>query len=235
MAARRPTTSTPKKTTASTAAKKASTRKSPSSAVTRPKVAQPVELEALADKGTRLINPWAILAVVVALTVGIAVFNRDGSSDGVAKPTDTTATNGSLPTTLLEVALKFHSEGKLDEAMKAYNAVLNVEPTNKFALYNIGVIEQGRKNLPSAIEYYTKALKSDAKFQPARYNRGLAYRDDNQPGLAIGDLQEVVAADPKNASALYNLGNLFVSVGRTSEGGKLLAQALNLNPALAKG
>lgn len=188
---------------------------------------------------SKSVNPWLILAVVLALALGFALGNRDNSTDvagsgGQGSPS-TMASDSSMPATLLDVALQFHKEGKIEEAVKAYNAVLQIEPANKFALYNIGVIKQGQNDLVVAIDYYTKALDSDSQFQPARYNRGLAYRDSQQSDLAVADLQAVVKADPKNASAMYNLGNLLVSIGRTDEGGQLLADALTLNPSLANG
>lgn len=176
----------------------------------------------------RAVN-WRLLALVVA---GVAVvpsayfFGR--SSNDSAVPNGAT----SLPGTMLDVALGFHNAGRLDDALQAYGAVLKSDPTNKFALYNIGVIKQQRGELDSAIERYSAVLAIDSAFNPARYNRGLAYRDSKRINLAIEDFSSVLKSDAKNASAMYNLGQIYIAQGRTVEGSTLVSRALEINPSL---
>lgn len=171
----------------------------------------------------------AVIAAVVVVVGAVAFFSRGGST------TTTTVATSSLPKTLLDVALQFHNEGRLDDAVRAYKAVLATDPVNKFAFYNLGVIAQARKQLADAIDYYDKTLALDEEFNPARYNRGLAYKDNGQVNLAIEDLRAVVAKDAQNASAMYNLGQILIKQGNTEEGAKLVADAVAINPQLAAG
>lgn len=190
-----------------------------------------------ATSNRAVIGVVALVIVVVAFLIG----RGDGGSDTAVPGTgaDTTLAPGTtvspeetMPSSMLDVALQFHNQGRLDDALRAYEAVLAVDPTNKFAFYNIGVIAQGREQYEAAIENYDKVLALDSNFNPALYNRGLVYRDTNQTDKAIADLEAVVTADPKNASAMWNLGKILVAEGRTDEGAKLIADALVINPAL---
>lgn len=174
------------------------------------------------------------VGVVIALIIGFTL-GRKNDGNGTSNPSGGSTTSVSLPTNMLEVALQFHNQGRLDDAVRAYNAVLSVDPTNKFAFYNLGVIAQGRQQYDVAIENYTKTLALDDTFNPARYNRGLAYRDTDKVDLAVTDLQGVIKADPKNASAMYNLGQIYIKQGRATEGSKLVTDALVINPGLAQG
>ena len=185
------------------------------------------------------INPkgLAVLAVIAALVAFVALRGNDNSSTANGGASTTVAGDGttSLPATLLDVALQFHNEGRLEDAVRAYKAVLATDPTNKFAFYNLGVIAQDKKDYAEAIVNYDKTLALDEAFNPARYNRGLAYRDSNQVDKAIADLRAVIAADKTNASAMYNLGQMLISQGNSAEGSQLVTDAVEMNPQLAAG
>lgn len=176
----------------------------------------------------RKMNKSLVALVVAAIVIVPSAFFLGRSSNDGAESNSAT----SLPASLLDVALGFHNSGRLDDALRSYAAVLKSDPTNKFALYNIGVIEQQRGNLKPAIERYSAVLAIDPAFNPARYNRGLAYRDSKVIELAIEDFSAVIKNDPKNASAMYNLGQVYISLGRTDEGSTLVARALEINPTL---
>ena len=67
----------------------------------------------------------------------------------VGTPTKAAATGAATTVagapTALDQALALHSAGQLDEAAKAYAQILVKEPTNKYALFNLGQIAQTRK------------------------------------------------------------------------------------------
>src|SRR5213593_4103543 len=58
----------------------------------------------------------------------------------------------------LAAGLKAHAAGRLDEAASDYRKVLVYDPRNKFAYYNLGVIEQAQGDDGSAESNYRIAL-----------------------------------------------------------------------------
>lgn len=171
----------------------------------------------------------AVVALVVAFIIG-----RASAPDGGTSVDSVTSTTLSASQETLNKGLALHGEGKLVEAEAEYMKVLDLEPTNQFALYNIGVIAQSNNMYDKAIEYYTKALASNANFTSALYNRGLAYRDAGNKPNAIADLEAVIKIEPTNAAAFFNAGNLYNESGDAAKGALYLAKAKSLDPQLGK-
>ena len=55
-------------------------------------------------------------------------------------------------------------------AEEDYAMVLTLYPTNKFARFDLGVMEQEAGRIDQAISLYQSALKDDANFSPAKNN-----------------------------------------------------------------
>ena len=177
----------------------------------------------------------AVGAVILVLIIGGAGYmlgrssNDSGGTAGSSKSSVTT-----LPSDMLGVALQLHQNGQLDQAVKAYESVLQTDQNNAYALYNLGQIAQTRGDNAAAIAFYDKALASDPTLNFVVYNRSLAYRDTGRNEEAIAGLRQVVAADPTSVGGLYNLGNLLISAGEVGEGTSLVDQAIALDPSLKK-
>lgn len=170
----------------------------------------------------------AVVALVVAVGAGAFVLGRltadepSRSSTGWASDEDR----------LLAVALALHQQGDLAAAEQAYNSLLDMNPANQFAHYNLGVIRQGEGKLDEAVARYDQALAIDGAMVEAHYNRGLALRDLGRPAEAVADLQFVVEQQPMNAAALYNLGNLLIAEGDVETGTDLVMRAVDIDPSL---
>lgn len=67
----------------------------------------------------------------------------------------------------LDSALEAHAEGLLEEAVRLYQRVLVLDPENKFAYYNLGLIDQTLGRTDAAASNYTDALTIDPDFGPA--------------------------------------------------------------------
>ena len=68
-----------------------------------------------------------------------------------------------LKTNQLQQAITAHQEGKLDEAERLYQEILEIEPTNLVINNNLGVLLHSLSRLDEAEIYFKKAieLKSD--------------------------------------------------------------------------
>ena len=137
------------------------------------------------------------------------------------------------PVGSLEVALQAHQEGRLDEAVDLYKAVIAEEPENKFAWYNLGLIHQtrGQKNLAEA--EYRRSLEIDPAFVPALFNLAILRADRDDLEEAIELYRSVLELQPEYAAAHLNLGFALIEFGDEDAGQEELDRAVELDPSLA--
>lgn len=133
----------------------------------------------------------------------------------------------------LEEGLKAHAEGRLDDATKAYRQVLVHDSANKFAYYNLGLIDQTNERQASAETNYRRALEFDPNFAEAMFNLAiLVTTKDSEEAKSL--YEKLLAGNPDYANGHLNLGFLLLSMGRTAEGNAELDKAVALDPSLAE-
>jgi tetratricopeptide (TPR) repeat protein len=71
---------------------------------------------------------------------------------------------------LLQAGLAEQRAGKVVSAEEDYALVLSLFPTNKFAWFDLGLMEQEAGRINEAILLYQDALKDDPNFSPAKDN-----------------------------------------------------------------
>ena len=133
----------------------------------------------------------------------------------------------------LQQGLDAHVVGDYDTAITHYRRVLQLDPNNKFAYYNIGLIDQINNRMPEAEANYRAAIAIDAQYVPALFNLATVRTQvEDLPG-AIELYQRVIAIQPDRASAYLNMGLALARLGRTAEAEAALARAIQLDPSLA--
>jgi tetratricopeptide (TPR) repeat protein len=163
---------------------------------------------------SHLRHPVAAL-VVVALVVTLGACSRPVDADKA-----------------LETGLAQQRAGNLDAAAEQYQRVLDVRPTDKYANYNLGVIEQSSR--PELAEgYYRAALADDPAFVPALFNLAILRTKVGATQEAIDLYLRVIEARSNYAAAYLNLGLLFRDAGQASKATRYLNEALALDPSLA--
>jgi Tfp pilus assembly protein PilF len=170
---------------------------------------------------------FTVVAILVALLLAVV-----GCSGGAAaSQADDPAANAKAAATALDAGLKAHAAGDTKAATADYNTVLKYEPKNKFALYNLALIDSANGNYGLAEEKYRLALASDPAYEPALFNLAIL-RSTKNPKEAIALYRRAVKANPKDAAALLNLGLLLRSNGQKAEGDKDVLRAIAINPKL---
>lgn len=168
------------------------------------------------------------LLLTIALAFGVTACGGDDSSGGGGSAN---AADTKKATVALTDGLKAHADGDLTKATKQYNQTLELDPGNKFAYYNLALIDEARSNYGLAEQRYRSALKSDPKYGPALFNLAIL-RTGADPKEAVSLYQRAVKANPKDASAWLNLGLLQRASGQKAEGNKSVQKAIALNPKL---
>src|SRR3990170_605783 len=110
----------------------------------------------------------------------------------------------------LQEGLQAHAQGDLETAERAYLRVLVLDPQNKFAYYNLGVISQSRADLAAAESHYEAAIRTDPDFIPALFNLAILRAELGADEEAVALYERIIEADPGYAAAHLNLGFLLI-------------------------
>jgi tetratricopeptide (TPR) repeat protein len=160
---------------------------------------------------------------VASMAVTALIFTFTGCGDD--KPAEEQAAEK------LDEALAAHAEGRIDEATEVYREVLDDDPTNQWAYYNLGLIDQQAGRAVQAEENYRKALQADPNFASALFNLAIL-RSEAAPDEAENLYRRVIEIQPDNASAHLNLGFLLLGQGDEQDGRRELRTAVALDPSL---
>src|SRR6266566_1295249 len=79
-------------------------------------------------------------------------------SNSKGAPVTPSATDATSAAALLTKALREHVAGNSAQAQKDYEAVIQKDPRNKFAFYNLGLIAQTQNRASDAEDKYRLAL-----------------------------------------------------------------------------
>jgi Flp pilus assembly protein TadD len=164
---------------------------------------------------------FGVLAVVLAVVLAACSSSPSGIDPNVS----------------LSKALADYFAGNVSLAKGEFSAIVKTDPNNKYAWYDLGVIEQGSANASAAASDYLRSIAIDPVFESALYNLGVLRFQGGQIPDAITYLTRAVAANPADGNAHWNLGLALARIGTQKD--NLLAtqqlnKALKINPALIK-
>ncbi len=111
-----------------------------------------------------------------------------------------------------ELALELEAVAP-DEARKAYERTLELDPSHVDAHVNLGRLlhEEGRAG--DAETEYRRALALNAAYATAAFNLGTALEDLGRPAEAMQAYRQALASDPGLADAHFNLSRLYEQAG----------------------
>ena len=148
------------------------------------------------------------------------------------------ASESKAPASVHENAYQFLQKGIQQEkhhdtraAADSYLRVLDLEPRNKFAWYNLGHLAQEAGSAADARTAYDQALSADPSYTPALFNEALLLETD-EPDRAVTLLERAVAADPKAATAHLHLGRIWARKDREHKAVDEFRRAVATDPSL---
>ncbi|MBD0669167.1 hypothetical protein BU198_00155 [Streptomyces sp. CBMA156] len=184
---------------------------------------------------------WKGLAVTVAAAAVAGWLHlATGGSTGTAPPGPGASAPGparSAPAAvppgevLLQEGIKQGELRNHDLAESIFRQVLTLDPGNKLAWYNLGVVAQQNNRSAEALTAYDSALRTDPAYQPALFNKAILLGPDDTD-QAVSILRRIVAADPKAATAHLNLGYDLAKQGRRGEAEESFRTAVRTDPSL---
>lgn len=122
---------------------------------------------------------------------------------------------------------------EIHKNIERYQAMLKADPKNTEAMAGLGNIFMDAGMFDQAIERYTQAVavKPDANILT---DLGICLRETGRAEEALARLREARAIDPSHWQAIYNEGVVLVSLGKTGEAKRVVAELKKLRPGSAE-
>ena len=170
--------------------------------------------------------------VGASIVLLLALGSFAGCSSSKKSSTSTTTT---VPTAAseLKAGVKAQVAGDTKTATAKFLAVINLDPSNKLAHYDLGLIQQNAGDTKASEANYRVAIATDASYAPALYNLAILRSKAGSKAEAIRLYTRSTIADPKSAPAFLNLGLLLNATKATAAGDAALGTAIKLDPSLA--
>jgi tetratricopeptide (TPR) repeat protein len=112
----------------------------------------------------------------------------------------------------------------LPAAQKELQAAIAAAPAAPQPHYVLGLAAKTQNRPVEAIAAFQKVLQIDPNDVGANVNLGQLYAQQRKYTEAIAVLRTAIAAEPYNATGLYNLGTSLLRSGQREEGTKVIAQ-----------
>jgi len=104
-----------------------------------------------------------------------------------------------------DLARTYYTMGLLEEAIKEYGIVLNLNPQSVVSLNNLGNIYFDQEEIEKAIEYYKRAIAINPNFAPSYNDLGNAYHSQGRIEEAITEYKKALSLDVDFNLARKNL------------------------------
>lgn len=133
---------------------------------------------------------------------------------------------------LIEVATGLHDEGKYDEAIGLYKEVLQENPANITALYEISFSYFAKGDHDNSIKYASEGIKYKSKLLPLFYmNMGSSLDIQGKTDEAIKVYEEGITIQPNHYLLRYNLALALFNKKEYDKVLGTLHQGLKMNPS----
>jgi len=134
------------------------------------------------------------------------------------------------PDAALQRALVQHQRGALDDARRAYLAILETAPRHANTLHLLGVVARQQGQPAEAVGLIEQAIAIDPRQATMHCNLGAAWQALGEPARALASYDAALALHPAYALAWSNRGNSLRQLARREEACSSYGRALALKP-----
>ena len=136
------------------------------------------------------------------------------------------------PEAMVRAALLLDRQGRMPEAIAAYQGVLARWPALSDCWYRLAALQRNTRQFSAALSSYQEALDRGVKKpEEVHLNRGVIYADHlRRDDAAERELLAALALNPAYVPALMNLANLHEDLGRQEPALAAYERILELDP-----
>ena len=102
-------------------------------------------------------------------------------------------------------------QGQYDEALRHFQAAVDIYPLNFQALTNSGAVELSRGNVTQAKEYFERAIEANPLYSEAHYNLALIQTREGQFRDAVAHYEKCLEIATQDSDSLGNLAWLLAT------------------------
>jgi tetratricopeptide (TPR) repeat protein len=118
---------------------------------------------------------------------------------------------------VLSTANKLMARGRHEEALEHYRQVLENDPTNVQAEYNLGLALERLQRTTEAVDQFRKVIERRPEYVDAHNSLGTSLMDLRQVPEAIDAFRKAVALDPDYAKTQFNLATALAQTRQYDE------------------
>lgn len=142
--------------------------------------------------------------------------------------------HGSSAQQHFDTAVLAQKQGKIEEAVSHYRAVLHLHPDHLGTLQRLAMLLAQADRMDEAADIFERIVALAPNDAIAHANLGQVLNDLERYREALGYLKRAIALKPDSAATHTNLGNVLAKLGRADEALASFNKAVSLNPRLAE-
>lgn len=119
--------------------------------------------------------------------------------------------------TLSNLGALYRKQGKITEALAAYQKALEIDPRSKEGHFGLGIVYASQQQYTDAEASYQKALAIDPRYEEAYTNLGAILMAQKKTADAIVAYRKALAINPSFPDANYNLAIALSEQGNAQE------------------
>jgi tetratricopeptide (TPR) repeat protein len=119
-------------------------------------------------------------------------------------------------------------KGEIEEALRSFDRVLELDPINEAALHNKGVALRSAGRYEEALGCFDRAQERDPDNPVILFNRGFCLGKLERFEEALKAFDRVLALRPEHSSGWFNKGKILQKMGRMEEAEEHLRKAQEL-------
>ena len=131
---------------------------------------------------------------------------------------------------IIETALSYQREGRLEEAAGIYQEILEANPKQSDAMHLLGMVFFSKGDYGGAIRLITEAVQINPSVADYHVNLSSVYFALNELKQARFHAEFAIKCDSTIAEAHYNLGNILFIEGNVDRSLASFKHSLNLDP-----
>lgn len=128
----------------------------------------------------------------------------------------------------------FYQTGRLDQALRDFQNVLQARPDHSLAVHNIGLVYAAQGRREDALRMYNQAIALQDRILYFHENRGVLYMNMGRYDAALADFSRAIELGPWRPAAFVHRANLLVSSGYYAAAEEDYSRALERFPSDAK-
>lgn len=121
------------------------------------------------------------------------------------------------------------AEGKLDEAIEAYNSAIKLNPNNLNFYFNLGNALKAQNKLEEAVKAYNSGLEINPEHVNSLINLGIVYKAQGKLQDAVESYYAAIDIAPNDACAYNCLGTALKAQNKLDEAITAYNTAIHLN------